>query len=80
MLKGRVGAHVIALGDVSVTGKEIAVTHTRYTFAKADWDRGFAGPSLAGFVSPIPERDSAVLTRTAGLLCAATLAGSRPPG
>jgi hypothetical protein len=26
----RVGAHVIALGDVSVTGKEITMTHTRY--------------------------------------------------
>jgi hypothetical protein len=25
-----VGAHVIALGDVSVARKEIAVTHTRY--------------------------------------------------
>ncbi|KAH2819197.1 hypothetical protein KXV85_003563, partial [Aspergillus fumigatus] len=32
----RLGALVIALGDVSVTGKEITVTHTRYAFVKAD--------------------------------------------
>src|SRR5579872_4846701 len=33
---GGVGAHVIALGDVSVTGKEIAVKHTRSAFADAN--------------------------------------------
>jgi hypothetical protein len=28
---------VIALGDVSVTKKEITMTHTRYAFVKANW-------------------------------------------
>jgi hypothetical protein len=58
--KSRVGAHVIALGDVSVAGKEIAVTHTRHAFVKTDWGCGFASLSLVSFASPIQERDFAV--------------------
>ncbi|HXI08905.1 MAG: hypothetical protein ACRC1G_04450 [Bradyrhizobium sp.] len=41
----RLGALVIALGDVSVTGKEITVTHTRYAFVKADCHAEIVGSS-----------------------------------
>lgn len=44
---------MIALGDVSVTGKEIAVTHTRFVSVETNWDGGIASPSLAGLL-PLP--------------------------
>ncbi len=55
-----VGAHVIALGDVSVAEEEIAVAHTPNAFVKPDWDFGFASRSLGGFMPVIPEQDSTV--------------------
>ena len=50
----RLGAHVIALGDVSVTGKEITVTHTRYAFVKANWHADIVSKALDGFLQLIP--------------------------
>jgi 6,7-dimethyl-8-ribityllumazine synthase len=50
----RRGALVIALGDVSVTGKEITVTHTRYAFVKANWHADIVGKALDGFLQLIP--------------------------
>jgi hypothetical protein len=37
---------VIALGDVSVTGKEITMTHTRYSFVNAKSDADIVSESL----------------------------------
>jgi hypothetical protein len=51
---------VIALGDVSVAGKEIAVAHTRHEFVKAELDCVVADPSLTGFLPSIPGRETAV--------------------
>jgi hypothetical protein len=51
---------VIALGDVSVTGKEIAVTHTHHGFVKAKPDGVVANPSLTGFPPLIPGQKTAV--------------------
>ncbi len=51
---------MIALGDVSVTGKEIAVTHTRYVFVETNWDGGIASPALAGPVQLTSVRKVAV--------------------
>jgi len=48
------GAHVIALGDVSVTGKEIAVTHTRAAFAEANWRADRVGQYLVSCPKPDP--------------------------
>jgi 6,7-dimethyl-8-ribityllumazine synthase len=50
----RLGAHVIALGAVSVTGKEITVTHTRYAFVKANGHADNVGKALDGFLQFIP--------------------------
>jgi 6,7-dimethyl-8-ribityllumazine synthase len=46
--------HVIALGDVSVTGKEIIMAHTRYAFVKANWHAEIVSKSLEGFLQLIP--------------------------
>jgi 6,7-dimethyl-8-ribityllumazine synthase len=51
-----VGTLVIALGDVSVTGKEITVTHTRYAFVKAGRAADIVSRSLRGRLPPIPVR------------------------
>jgi 6,7-dimethyl-8-ribityllumazine synthase len=45
---------VIALGDVSVTGKEITMTPTRYAFVKANWHADIVSKSLDGFLQLIP--------------------------
>jgi 6,7-dimethyl-8-ribityllumazine synthase len=45
---------VIALGDVSFTGKEITMTHTRYAFVKANWHADIVSKSLDGFLELIP--------------------------
>jgi 6,7-dimethyl-8-ribityllumazine synthase len=45
---------VIALGDVSVTEKEITVTPTRYAFVKANWHSDIVNRSLDGFLQLIP--------------------------
>ncbi|MBI5260577.1 MAG: hypothetical protein HY852_02020 [Bradyrhizobium sp.] len=45
---------MIALGDVSFTGKEITVTHTRYAFVKANRNADIASSSLDGFSQLIP--------------------------
>ena len=46
--------HVIALGDVSVTGKGIIMAHTRYAFVKANWHAEIVSKSLEGFLQLIP--------------------------
>ena len=51
---------MIALGDVSVTGKEIAVTHTRFVSVETNWDGGIANPSLAGLL-PLPSGQEAAV-------------------
>ncbi len=51
---------MIALGDVSVTGKEIAVTHTRYELVKAKPDGVIANPSRIGFPPLIPGQETVV--------------------
>lgn len=51
---------MIALGDVSVTGKEIAVTHTRYVYVEANREGEFASPSLAGVLPLATGREIAV--------------------
>jgi 6,7-dimethyl-8-ribityllumazine synthase len=45
---------VIALGDVSVAEKEIAMTHTRYAFIKANWHADIVDRALDGFRELIP--------------------------
>jgi 6,7-dimethyl-8-ribityllumazine synthase len=45
---------VIALGDVSVTAKEITMTPTRYAFVKANWHSEIVDRSLQGFLELIP--------------------------
>jgi 6,7-dimethyl-8-ribityllumazine synthase len=45
---------VIALGDVSVTEKEIIMTHTRYAFVKANWHADIISKSLDGFLQLVP--------------------------
>jgi 6,7-dimethyl-8-ribityllumazine synthase len=45
---------VIALGDVSFTGKEITMTHTRYAFVKANWHADIVAKALDGFLELIP--------------------------
>jgi hypothetical protein len=49
---------VIALGDVSVTGREIAVTHARYALIKTSWHAGIASQSLIGFLQSIPTQQA----------------------
>jgi 6,7-dimethyl-8-ribityllumazine synthase len=45
---------VIALGDVSVPGKEITVTPARYAFVKANWHSEIVNKALDGFLQLIP--------------------------
>jgi 6,7-dimethyl-8-ribityllumazine synthase len=45
--------HVIALGDVSPE-KEIAMTHTRFAFIKANWHSDIVDQALVGFREVIP--------------------------
>ncbi len=45
---------VIALGDVSVTEKEIAMTPTLYAFIKASWHADIVDRALDGFCEIIP--------------------------
>lgn len=45
---------VIALGDVSVAGKVITMTHTRYAFIKAGWHAEIVDRALDGFLELIP--------------------------
>ena len=52
---------MIALGDVSVTEKEIAVTHTRYAFVEANWHGEFASPPLARSLPLLPGQKATVL-------------------
>jgi 6,7-dimethyl-8-ribityllumazine synthase len=49
-----VRSHVIALGDVSVPGKEITVAPTRYAFIKANWHAEIVDKALDGFLQLIP--------------------------
>jgi len=56
--KSGVGAHVIALGDVSVAGRKIIVTYTLYAFFKADGSR--ANPPFAGVVPPVSGQEACV--------------------
>jgi hypothetical protein len=58
-----IGAHVIALGDVSVTGKEIAVTHTRCLLIQANWHADRVGQSLIGFPKRVPAQPAGVFDR-----------------
>jgi hypothetical protein len=51
----RIGPHVIALGDVSVT-KEIAVTHARIRFVDANGQAAIAGQPLVSVVPLLPAR------------------------
>ena len=45
---------MIALGDVSVPGKEITVTPARYAFIKANWHSEIVDKALDGFLQLIP--------------------------
>lgn len=47
---------MIALGDVSVTGKEITVTHTRYAFVKASRHADRLGKPLDCILPLVPPR------------------------
>jgi len=77
---GGVGAHVIALGDVSVTGKEIAVTHTRSAFADANCHAESVSRLPIGASPLIPVQQVDVSTRQAGLTCVITLEDGSPLG
>jgi hypothetical protein len=50
---------VIALGDVSVTGKEITVTHAHYGFVNTKPGGVVANPFLTGFTALIAGQESA---------------------